>query len=83
MHTPCVILQDSGGEKFQAFGVAERRTGGGEMLPTLVVDRQASAMRDKEAECFHEVAGVSIVTVSGWSMVDTFNHREPSGLNKL
>ena len=53
------------------------------MLPTLVVDRQASAVRDEKVECFHEVVGVSIVTVSRWSAVDSFNHREPSGLNKL
>ena len=34
-------------------------------------------------ECFHEVAGVSIVVVGGQSAEDTFSHRQPSGLNKF
>ena len=40
---------------------AERRMLGGEMLPTLAVGWQASALRSEEAGCFGEVAGVSIV----------------------
>ena len=61
--------------KVQAFGVAERRMRGGEMLPTLGVDWQASAVRDDEAKCFCKVAGMSIDTAGRWSAVDTFNHR--------
>ena len=38
---------------------ARRRTEGGEMLPTLVVDCRSSAVRDKEAEHFRKVAGMS------------------------
>ena len=30
------------------------------MLPTLVVDWQASVLRDEKAGCFREVAGLSI-----------------------
>ena len=36
---------------------------GRQMLPTISVCRQASALRGKEAECFCKVAGVSIVDV--------------------
>ena len=43
----------------------EHRMRGREMLPTLVVGWQASALRDKEAGQFHEVAGVSIVAAGG------------------
>ena len=68
---------------FTRVGVAERRMRGGEMLLTLGVDWQASAVRDDEAECFRKVAGVSIGTAGGWSAVDTFNHRQPSDLNKI
>ena len=46
----------------QGRGVgAERRTRGGEMLPTLAVGWRASELRDEEAGRFREVAGVSIV----------------------
>ena len=44
------------GAEREARGVADRRTQGGEMLPTL-----ASALRGEEAGRSHEVAGVSIV----------------------
>ena len=47
--------------------VSERRTQGGEMLLTQAVDCRSSAVRDEEVEHFREVAGVSIVTASGWS----------------
>ena len=53
------------------------------MLLTLGVDWQTSAVRDDEAECFHKVAGVSIDTAGRWSAVDTFNHRQPSDVNKI
>ena len=32
---------------------------------------------EKEAECFREVAGMSVVAAGGQSAVDTFNHRQP------
>ena len=69
-------------KSFQAFGIAECRTQGREMLPTLAVDWQASTVRDKEAGRFHKVAGVSIVATGRRSTVDTFNHRQLSRLNK-
>ena len=50
-------------KSFQAFSVAEHKTQGGEMLPTLAVDCRASVVRGKEAGHFCEVAGVSIVAV--------------------
>ena len=53
------------------------------MLPTLEVDWRASAVRDEEAECFCEVAGVSIIAAGGRSVVDTSNRRQLGGLNKL
>ena len=43
----------------------ECRTGGGEMLPMLVVGWQASAVRGEEAGHFHEVVGVSIIVAGG------------------
>ena len=49
-----------GGER-EARGIVERRTQGGEMLPTLVVGWRASALRGEEAGRFHEVADVSII----------------------
>ena len=64
-------MQDGRREKFQPFSVVVHRMRGGEMLPTLAVDLRASAVRDKEVECFREVAGVSIVTAGRRSMVDT------------
>ena len=42
-------------------GVAECRTQGGEMLLTLPVGWQVSAMRSEEVGCFCEVAGVSML----------------------
>ena len=57
---------------------AERRTRGGEMLPTLAVGWRASLLRGEEAGCFREVAGVSIVAAGS-----QFNSRQPGGLNKL
>ena len=44
---------------------AERRTRGGEMLPTLAVGWRASELRSKEAGRFPKVAGVSIVAAGG------------------
>ena len=44
---------------------AERRTRGGEMLPTLAVGWRASALRGKEAGHFREVAGASIAAAGG------------------
>ena len=41
---------------------SHRRAQGGEMLPTLPV---ALALRSKEAGCFCEVAGMSIVDAGG------------------
>lgn len=35
------------------------------MLPTVAVVWRASAVRDEEAERFHEVAGMSIIVVGG------------------
>ena len=69
--------------KFQGFRVAKHRTQGGEILLTLAVDWRASAVRDEEAVCVHEVADVSIVAAGRWSAVNTFSRRQPSGLNKL
>ena len=47
----------------------------------LVVSWQASALRGKEAECFHKVAGMSIIAAGSLrSIVDTSNCRHPSGL---
>ena len=40
---------------------AERRTRGGEMLPTLAVGWRASALGGEEGGRFREVAGVAIV----------------------
>ena len=40
---------------------AERRTRGGEMLPTLAGGWRASALRGEEAGRFREVAGVSML----------------------
>ena len=40
-------------------GIAKRRMQGGEMLLTLAVDWQSSAVRDEEADRFRKVAGVS------------------------
>ena len=40
-------------------------TRGGEMLPMLVVGWRGSLLRDEEAGCFCEVAGVSIVAAGG------------------
>ena len=63
---------------------AERRTQGGEMLLTLAVGWRASAVKGEEAGHFCEVAGMSIVVAgSPHSVVDTFNCRQPSGLNKF
>ena len=53
------------GAEHEARGIAECRTLGGEMLPMLAVGWQASVLRDEEAECFREVAGVSIVAAGG------------------
>ena len=47
------------------------------MFLMLVVDWQASVVRDKEARHYYEVAGVSIITAG--SPVDTFNYRKLSG----
>ena len=44
---------------------AERRTRGGEMLPTLAVGWRASALSGEEAGRFREVAGVSIAAAGG------------------
>ena len=44
---------------------AERRTRGGEMLPTLAVGWRVSELRGEEAGRFREVAGVSIVAAGG------------------
>ena len=44
---------------------AERRTRGGEMLPTLAVGWRASALSGEEAGRFREVAGVSMVAAGG------------------
>ena len=53
------------GAEHEAQGVAERRTRGGEMLPTLAVAWRASELRGEEAGRFREVAGVSIVAADG------------------
>ena len=53
------------GAEREARGVAERRTRGGEMLPTLAVGWRASAWRGEEAGRFREVAGVFIVAAGG------------------
>ena len=53
------------GAEREVRGVAERRTQGGEMLPTLAGGWRASALRGKEAGRFREVAGVSIVAAGG------------------
>ena len=50
------------------------------MLLTLAVDWRSSVVRDEEADCFCEVAGVSIVAASGQS---THFRKQPSGLNVL
>ena len=46
-------------------GIAERRMPGGEMLSILAVGWQTSAVRGKEAGCFCDVAGVSIIVAGG------------------
>ena len=56
----CRSLDEGGGGEG-----AERRTQGGEMLPTLAVGWRASALRSEEAGRFLEVAGVSVVAVGG------------------
>ena len=43
------------------MGGGERRTRGGEILPTLAVGWRASGLRGEQAGHFHEAAGVSIV----------------------
>ena len=53
------------GAECEARGVAERRTRGGEMLPTLAVGWRASELRGEEAGRFRKVAGVSIVAAGG------------------
>ena len=52
------------GAEHEALGIAECRTWGGEMLPTLLVGWWVSAMRSEEVGCFCKVVGVSIVAVS-------------------
>ena len=53
------------GAEREARGVAERRTRGGEMLPTLAGGWRASALRGEEAGRFPKVAGLSIVAAGG------------------
>ena len=53
------------GAEREARGDAERRTRGGEMLPTRAIGRRASALRSEEAGRFREVVGVSIVAAGG------------------
>ena len=60
---------------------AKRRTRGREMLLTLAVGWQTSALRGKEAGRFRKVAGVSIVCFCVRSR--QFNSRQQSGLNNL
>ena len=60
---------------------AARRTRDGEMLPTLAVGWQTSALRGKEAGQFREVADVSIIGFCVCSR--QFNSRQQSGLNNL
>ena len=52
------------GAEHEALGIAECRTRGGEMLPTLLVGWWVSVMRSEEVGCFCKVVGVSIVAVS-------------------
>ena len=65
------------GAECEVRGVAEHRTQGGEMLPTLAVGWRVSELRGKEAGHFREVAGVSIAAVGG----PRLRRRHPSGLN--
>ena len=59
---------------------AERRTRGGEMLPTLTVGWRASATRGEEAGRFREVGGVPAFAVDTLTV-----YRQPNDLklNKL
>ena len=63
----CIGVSTRGGVGAEREGrdVAERRTRGGEMVPTLAVGWRASASRGEEAGPFREVAGVSIVAAGG------------------
>ena len=49
------------GAEREVRGVADRRTRGGEMLPTLAVGWRASALRGGKAGRFRRVAGMSII----------------------
>ena len=53
------------GAECEVRGVAERRTRGGETLPTLAGGWRASALQGEEAGRFRKVAGVSIVAAGG------------------
>ena len=67
MHTPHAILRWWIKVSGLQHSVAKRRTQDGKMLPTLAVDWQSSAVRDKEVERFREEADMSIVAASGQS----------------
>ena len=58
-----------------ALDVAECRMRGGEMLPTLALSWQASALRAKEAGRFRKVAGVSIMLQAVHVHGSQFNSR--------
>ena len=69
-------LQRTHFSQYQTISVGWSR----EMLPTLAVGWQASAVRDEEAGRCRKVAGTSIVAAGIWcSVVDTYNCRQPSG----
>ena len=66
-HTTTEILNltEGGCDKHEVHGIAKRRMSGEEMLPMLAVGCRAFALKVKEAGCFCEVTGVSIVAVGG------------------
>ena len=60
------------------------RMQGREMLPTLGVRWQSLPLMVQEVGHFHKVAGMSIIAMgSSCFKVDSFNCRQPCGLNKL
>jgi len=66
----------------KARGVAERRTRGGEMIPTLAIGWRASAVRGKEAWPPPR-SSWRVHRCCGRSAFRYRHSRQPSGLNKL